>query len=270
MKLQNPASPAKPVGFTLIELLVVIAIIAILAAMLLPALAKAKNRAYAVNDINNCKQILLSTAMFCGDNTDTMPSPGWKADNDNWAACGNLYTSGLLTAHTVANFQSDYDKQASFFCGKPYATAPANSSYAPGSQLVQYLKDPKILFCPQDVVDKAHIARKQILTSYSWNGAVVAYTDDKPAYKSTSFKANYILQWENDEKNTSDGAWNDFSNSPLESGKVSFSSRHGKAAQVGRFDGSADREIWIKMTTWANDTTTKNELWCNPASTSGH
>jgi prepilin-type N-terminal cleavage/methylation domain-containing protein len=86
-------------AFTLIELLVVIAIIAILASMLLPALARAKQKAQRISCINNMKQIGTAYRIWSNDNQDKFPAQQTVALG-GW----NDYVSGTATGTAISEY----------------------------------------------------------------------------------------------------------------------------------------------------------------------
>ena len=120
----------------MIELLVVIAIIAILAAMLLPALAKAKQKAQGVYCLNNNKQLILAWSMYAGDNKETVPSSDSNTDADGrppWITGTMSMTSGSPTQMPSVN--ANWDIQTDLI---------HNSFW-------NYAQNPAVYRCPADV-----------------------------------------------------------------------------------------------------------------------
>jgi len=258
----QPPEPSQ--AFTLIELLVVITIIAILAAMLLPALANAKDQAIRTQCINNQHQISMAVHMYASDNQSKLPFCNWDS--------GTAPTQGWLYNGT---------------CPKvlvPPVTSPLSAPNTPwlGGSLWQSIGNKNTYLCPKDIKSQYYSQRNNQLSSYVWNGAPCGYNNGGASCKTTqAWTPMVFLFWEPDDSIGGANEYNDGANYPGNQGiggNEGIGLLHNKSGgSITRVDGGVQ---FITSTNFFKDSTTpsgqgpgpggKTHLWWSPFSKDGH
>jgi prepilin-type N-terminal cleavage/methylation domain-containing protein/prepilin-type processing-associated H-X9-DG protein len=251
-------------AFTLIELLVVIAIIAILAAMLLPALAKAKEKGRRTVCINNLRQWGLAQTMYVDDNSQVFPTtkipgtqpngmptqgapPGYNEDNPYWNDLADFYFVPTTQGGPIG-LDAWFNALPSYVAGQPlYVYAIQNGTSGKDA----YNNGKSIFKCPTAVIDPLVNIDQQVALQYGMNSQGLDQMPDTVTHLTTPMitasPASFVLFSEG-RTLTTETPFYGSSSKQIDICKpqvytTAFSSRHTDGASISFMDGHAK---WYK------------------------